>query len=267
MTLGFDLVSDLHVDYWEKTDYQYDWAKMKKQNSVIIAGDISDSIDSTIVELKKACEIYETVLYVYGNHEATMYYDDLSKISKEISNEMIDYPNFINLSEKDYVKDNVVFIGGCGWWDFEMGQNESNKVTYKQTCIEAYDVTWNKIDGLSKEKIVENIINEANKEFNNLKYRMLEHEKNNMKICLVIHTIPNVKVINPKRFANYNISSMGNSKISELVERESVICSIYGHDHNSDLESYIDNKRYINNARGRPLDQNRRMYFPYTLLI
>lgn len=267
MVLIFDLISDLHVDYWDKTDYQYDWKKMKNQDSVIISGDIADSLDTTIIELKKACESYTTVLYIYGNHEATMYYDDLGKISKIISDGMKHYPNFINLSETDYINDNVVFIGACGWWDFEMGQNETNKSIYKQKSIESFDVTWNKIEGLSKEQIVQNIINQANIEYLNLKSRILIHEKQNMQICLVTHTIPNIKVINPKRYTYSNISLMGNSKISCLINRKSIICSVYGHDHNGDLENYIDGKRYVNNARGRPLDQNRRMYFPYTLFI
>lgn len=261
----FDLVSDLHVDYWKDTGFEYDWAKSKKHNSVIICGDMSDDIDSTVHELITATKVYDNVLYVYGNHEASMFYDDLSQVSSLISRRMRGRSNFFNLSEQDFILDGVAFIGACGWWDFEMGAENDQTEDFKKKSIESFDVSWNKVDGLLKSQLVENIIREANKDFENLQERIQKQEKNKHKICLVTHTVPHRQLLHPKRYCAP--SSMGHSRMHTLTSRDSVVCCVYGHDHNNELETQIDGKIFVNNARGRPSDKNRRDYFPLALFL
>lgn len=263
----FDVVSDLHVDYWKDTGFEYSWEKSKKNASVIICGDIADGLDVTIQELVKATHVYDNVLYVHGNHEASLYYDHLDQVSTMVSERMRNHSNFFNLCETDFITNGIAFIGACGWWDFEMGSSEENKDVFKQNAMDSFDVSWNKIEGLRKDALVQNIINQANTDFENLKKRLDTHEKNNTRVCIVTHTVPHRRLMHPRRFSKSTPFTMGHSRMHTLTTRKSVVCCVYGHDHHGDMENLVDGQRYVNNARGRPSDANRQCYFPYPLFI
>ena len=107
-----DVVSDLHVDFWSKDD-AYDWKKNKVADVVIVAGDVADSLELTVSELRKACAVYDKVMYVSGNHEATHNYDDLSATDRVIREGMQGHTNFFILSDTELVMENnkLVFVG------------------------------------------------------------------------------------------------------------------------------------------------------------
>jgi predicted phosphodiesterase len=257
-----DIVSDLHVDYWKT--YPYDWSVSKKSDSVIIAGDISDHLSDVVRELKKACGIYKDVLYVEGNHESSYYMNDLYYANNYINKEMLSYSNFNNLSTTCFIKEDIAFIGACGWWDFNIYKPSVSI----QEGIDCFNTSWNTLRSLSKREIVNNIINAAQRDAINIQEK-ISALKNKYKICLVLHTVPHKDLISKKYPVNENEKShYGNSIIQSIIENEdSVKYVVFGHNHDSCLEKYMLSKLFINNARGRPKDYNRRNYYPLQINI
>ena len=66
--MKFDLVSDLHIDMWDK-QFHFDWLNEQKSDTLVIAGDISDHIDMSCEYVVKMQEYYKTVMVIDGNHE------------------------------------------------------------------------------------------------------------------------------------------------------------------------------------------------------
>jgi len=254
-----DIVSDLHVEHW--TRYPYNWKLNKNANVVVIAGDIADDLELTLNELNKACDVYEKVIYIDGNHESTKYFNDLSFVNKYICEHMKKRGNFFNLSEKDVVLNNYVIIGACGWWDFKICEPD---ITFDNS-INDFSCDWNPRKDTNKATIVKNIINEANINYINIKNK-IEKYKNDYNICLVTHTVPSKSLLSDnypfdKRFAG----SYGNSLFEEFVYEDAVKYFIFGHNHDAILKKLIGGKMFINNARGRPEDFNRIDYKSCTI--
>ena len=257
-----DIVSDLHVDYWK--EHQYDWKEHAKSDTVIVAGDVSDYLEEVVVELKKACEVYKDVLFVEGNHESSFCMNDMNHANMYINSNMSDYKNFHNLTNKSFIKDNIAFIGVCGWWDFEICKPDVSK----ETGIGCFDTAWNTLTNLSKEDIVNNIIESANRDALNIKKRVNEL-KNSYNICLVIHTVPHKELISKEYPVNKDYRShYGNSQIQSILEKEdSIKYVVFGHNHDACLQTSYLSKMLINNARGRPKDYNRRQYYPLQICM
>lgn len=255
----FDIVSDLHVDKWR--DFEYNWELNKVSDIVIIAGDISDIITETIIELKKACGIYKTVLYVEGNHEATYNYDNIEYSKTEISEYMTGYNNFVFLSEKDYIIDNLVIIGATAWWDFKICEPD----IAEKDSIESFDINWCPTKNLSKKDIVKNIKNAAYNDYNSIKSKILKY-KNEYNICIVTHTVPHKSLLSKNYpYETKHAGQYGNSLFAEFFNEKSVRCFIFGHNHDKSDISILNDKLCVNNARGRPSDYNRIEYKPIVI--
>lgn len=252
-----DVISDLHVDYWK--EYPYDWKNKSTSEMVIIAGDVSDYLDEVVSELKKACSVYKDVLYVEGNHESSFCMNDMYYANTYINNNMMGHKNFHNLNNTIFIKDDIAFIGVCGWWDFEICKPDVSK----DKGIECFDTSWNKLHELTKNDIVNNIVNAANRDARNIEER-LDELKKAYKICLVTHTVPHRELISKDYPVNKDSRShYGNSKIQSMIESEDAIkYVIFGHSHDACLQKAFLSKMFINNARGRPKDYNRREYYP-----
>tara|TARA_Y100000389_G_scaffold199637_1_gene238406 strand:- start:460 stop:1242 length:783 start_codon:yes stop_codon:yes gene_type:complete len=253
-----DIVSDLHVEYWIHRPYT--WKPSNKADVVVIAGDIADDLDLTINELNKACDVYEKVIYIDGNHESSKHYNDLSYANKYICEHMKPRCNFFNLSETEIVLDNYVIIGACGWWDFKICEPD---ITFEES-VNNFNCDWNTRLDINKESIVNNIINEANINYINIKNKIKKY-KDHYKICLVTHTVPSTLLLSDnypydKRYA----ASYGNSMFAEFVKEDAVKYFIFGHNHDAIQKKLIGGKTFINNARGRPQDFNRISYKAYT---
>ena len=94
-----DIVSDLHIDQWDKeigVKYpcglvkQFPYTPDKPQNKIlIVAGDVSDSLTNTLKYLDTISVYYEKILFVDGNHEHVNAFPNLythQEINEEIKN-------------------------------------------------------------------------------------------------------------------------------------------------------------------------------------
>lgn len=259
--MRFDIVSDLHVESWEHSPY--DWEGNKQCANVIIAGDIADTLDLTVRELRVACDHYDRVLYVTGNHEGTYNYHDLKSVPESISFAMKDRPNFFNLeTDGDLVieSENLVVIGRNGWWDFRICEPE---VSYEESTS-VFSCEWCPDPSLHKNLVIENIVEAARSDYEAIKAKLRRYESYN--ICMVTHTVPHRDLLSQnypldRKFAGY----YGNSRFGEFFEADSVKYVIFGHNHDSVKRTRLLGKLCINNARGRPGDYNRSEYTPLVL--
>jgi Icc-related predicted phosphoesterase len=256
-------VSDLHVDYWKDTFFQYDWKLNKKADYVIIAGDVADDIGSVVHELRKACDVYKKVIYIDGNHESSQHYNDLSYANRTIKRLMSDRPNFVHLYYDDFIVDNLVIIGACAWWDFKMGQEEDSS----EDAIESFNTDWNPRKDLDKDSIVSNIVNEANLNHNTIKNKINRY-KHRYNICVVTHTVPCKEMLSTTYPSNTrSLGCYGNSAFQEFIEADNAAVKyfVFGHNHDAKLVTQLNHQTFINNARGRPCDFNREHYTPLTV--
>lgn len=256
--MKIDIVSDLHVDYW--TEYPYIWDANKNADNLIIAGDIADNLLLVGNELKNACCIYRYVLYVDGNHESTHCCHDLNNANEYISRYMKDYKNFINLSYEDFVcpDTNWVIVGRSGWWDFKICEPEISV----SKSIAKFDTCWNK--EVDTETIVSNIIKKAHEDVRYLESKTSEYNDRN--ICVVLHTVPLKELVSDTYPSDLDLSGhYGNSEMKHVISKKNVKCCVYGHNHDAKKMIKINDKTFINNARGRPNDFNRTLYKPYTI--
>lgn len=250
-----DLVSDLHVDFWEP-EFAYEWKTNKTPNSVgvIIAGDVADTLDTTITELNKACDAYEWVLYVDGNHEATHHYDNLDYAPSAISKAMEPRQHFVNLSTDEFIHGKTVFIGACGWWDFRMFEPDISFEESKRSM----SCQWNPNKNLARDQLIQNVIFQAEEEFLKIKNKIEKYK--NYDICLVTHTVPHKALVASDAFAFGNC--FGNSLFQSFFDEPSVKHAVYGHYHGAAHETFVNHVRCLSNPRGRPKDYNREVYKP-----
>lgn len=259
--MQFDVVSDLHVEHW--SDFPYDWKRHKKSDNVIIAGDVADDVHTTVDQLKTACDVYERVVYISGNHEATRYYHNLFLVGPLISHMMQGHSNFYNLDMEDVVIDecNLAIVGKTGWWDFRIREPE---ISFKLAMYH-FDTTWCALK--NKKLVVNNILNAAHSNFLKMRDAVDAHKRAGRAICLVTHTVPHKELLSVN-YPNDTFSSSyyGNSLIQSLFYEPTVKYAIFGHSHERTVR-VVDNTVCVNNARGRPQDYNRVQYEPYAIVM
>lgn len=238
--MDFDLVSDVHIDYWDiRLPLKYPCGSRKHapcqltpmSGILVVAGDVSDDITLTCEWLQK--QPYDTILFVEGNHEHVEYYEHMST--------KIDVP-VINLSETDYIRDSVAFVGCCGWWDYADG-----------SAVKYFKDWMPHIDNLSFEQLIKQ---RAEQEASTLIQRISALQKRNDidKIVVVTHTVPPKDELCSEGYSTWSNTQLkvtGNSKVTHWC---------FGHLH-QEFDVKIDNIRFICHPRGRPDDNNSSDYY------
>jgi len=259
----FDIVSDLHIDQWShKYTTKYPCGKISefplkfdKINSdyLIIAGDISDDLNESINYLNEISQYYKKILFVDGNHEHVHKYPklyDTKYINKLINNDKIVY-----LSTTPYKIKKTLFIGCCGWWDYN---NKNN--TNIENCTHYFD-DW--IPEFTREdniEFIKNVIKRSKEEYTYLNNILQKYENDNTieDIIIITHTLPHNKYAENKSNVD-NLSSQYNSHFENLFKYKKISKWIFGHTHRL-WEDTINNVEFICNPRGRPEDFNREEY-------
>lgn len=199
----FDLVSDLHVDLqrmqWHKAIKQIDWAAVKNPTSrvLVIAGDTTNRSKKTITVLREVAPHYEHVVFVDGNHE---HYDNSQSAGKlNVPNDMeylaeqaATMPNVTYLNGRsEFVLDRTLFIGACGWYDFQFGSPEFTpevqKIAWKAESSDPKYIRWNKVGGSTT---VEDFAREHAELLSNQVAAAQDRDEID-EIVVVTHTIPN----------------------------------------------------------------------------
>lgn len=282
--IRFDYVSDLHIDYWDKKywsgssrgkkHFPLDWEKQKRNDILVVAGDVSDRIDTTVDYLNSLRKWYSIILFIDGNHEHYEHLPELcdSKIFHDKLKDGIYY-----LKDKDYVIGKTVFIGTCGWWDYGRCSNPEDvdlTINSRKSYIRIYGKNKNS-------KMAENLIGQSKKDYRYLMDKIIKYArlKEIDDIVIVTHTVPK------KEFARVPATDF-NSYFSQFstdwLRSMKVSRWVFGHNHES-FEKKIPplpplHKRvpvqlsknhntflerdfyYLSNPRGRPGDWDREEY-------
>ena len=207
------LLSDLHIDHWSsqyKTKYPHGEItesplilSERYDDVLIIAGDVCDDLDLTINYLNSISDNFKKILFVEGNHEHVYKYPKLftkNYISEKLKNNKNE--KIIYLPTSPYIINDTVFIGVCGWWDYD---NEDTISIQKN--MNYFDKWIHHLTEKDSLTFINNVINTSNNEFYYLKTEIQKYEKDNTinKIVIVTHTLPLLKYVSKEDVSAYRI--------------------------------------------------------------
>lgn len=262
--LSIDLISDLHIDQWSteyKIKYPYGIVKDipfhidNKSDILVVAGDISDDLNLSLKWMDEISHKYNKILFVDGNHEHVNAYPNLYDINhihnsvKSLNNDKIIY-----LPNSEYIIDDIVFIGYCGWWDYDNKQSLESAKTYFNKWIP----NFTEKDNI---QFMNNVLNRAEYENKKIRELLKKYENDNSinKIILVTHSVghKDFKVVSKSTDYNTMFNDIKSSKLKYWL---------FGHTHYQ-INHAVNNIQYICNPRGRPDDFNRIVYNTKTINI
>ena len=262
--LSIDLISDLHIDQWSnhiKIKYPYGDIVHKpielnnKSDILIIAGDISDDIDISIEYINDISQKYKKVLFVDGNHEHVNAYPELYDI-KDIYDKikLLNNDKIVYLPHNEHIIDDKVFIGYCGWWDY----NEKKDINKAKKYFNKWIPEFSEDDNI---KFMDSVLNRAEYEYEKIKDLINKYDKDKSinKIILVTHSVGHYSFKVVDKSTDYN-TMFKNIKSNKLTHW------LFGHTH-YDIHDKIEGVEYVCNPRGRPDDFNRLEYDLKTLVI
>jgi len=266
----FDIVSDLHIDQWDSSlSGQYPCGQVKdapyqfpKSDSriLIVAGDISDNIDLSLQYLNDISNQYDKVLFVDGNHEHASKYPLL--ISTEDINQKVlalENPKLMYLPKNNYVIGKTVFLGFCGWWDYDSANEDS------LLKAEEYFNGWMPhLDNNDNKIFCFNVMSNSIRQFSLLESQLNKYQcdPNIEQIVIVSHTVPLSKFALESKGEISTACQLQSNAIKLLDGKYSKISTwIFGHTHNQ-FDEFIEqyNIRFIAQPRGRPEDFDRINY-------
>jgi len=260
--MNFDLVGDLHIDHWGRS-FETDWLYDQRSDILVVAGDVSDSVDQTCAFLSRLTAYYAKILVVDGNHEhqtSMAYLDESVKHwRRSVAQSGATY-----LGDEQPLINGVKFIGVCGWWSFDFGLPN---VTIEQTVttgISDYGLT---------DAMVANQLQQSLLDANSLTDMMVQATLDPCvkHIVTVSHSLPHASCISWNRYPpDYNmVGCYGNSRFQWVLDadiNEKCRYWVFGHNHDKKNIPY-KHMRFVSNPRGRREDWNRVNYQALTVEI
>ena len=263
---SYDIVSDLHIDQWSyKYNIKYPCGKVvesphyfnkSESDILIVAGDVSDDVNTTLDYLDNISKNYKRILFVDGNHEHVNKYPNLyttheiySKIIKLNNNKIVYIPI------TPYKIGSTVFIGCCGWWNYNNNSKESISTNL------SYFNNWIDLDTNQSKAFIDNVTKQSYNDYNTLvnylKYFSKDKSINN--IIIVTHTVPK------SMFCTKNSNDTEhNTLFNNITNYDKISHWIFGHTHQK-INVFNNNINFIANPRGRPEDYNRIHYDTITV--
>jgi len=264
--MKFDQFSDFHVEHhnpytshpdWKTGDpYLYPWHTEKQSDILILNGDCSNSVKNTETVLLEAATYYENVLFTDGNHEHWCGITDpakfnvgnniqaFRKISKTHAN--IHYLD----GENEFISGDTLFIGACGWYDFNMAEGytfSSQIANWKKTHPDYSESAF------GKKTMPQHL---AYKQATELSRQVLRAQENPdiKNIVVATHMVPHEKgLIQNRAHPWYHMNgAFGNSMMRWVWEadfKHKINTWVFGHTHFT--YDFMENGiRFVCNPRG-----------------
>jgi hypothetical protein len=260
MNLAFDLISDLHVETWDK----FDWEGQPTSPYCVVAGDVSRDPELVRETLEHLGKQYAGVFYIDGNDEHRYYLDDLGG-SYRVLNQALE-----NIHNVVYMQDNVVIINGVailatnGWWSYDfypdLGFEESQRWYEEKEGISTSSAGG--ISGVAYHDAAY-IINSINR---------LQRQRDVKSIVVVSHTLPAPWIVEHEiDFTdNFRVNVMGNRHLQLALNEDTenkIKAWCFGHYHKS-VDRDHAGVRYVSNPKGRGTDRwHQTPYYPKRIEI
>ena len=260
MTFAFDLISDLHVETWNK----FDWTGQATSPVCVVAGDIARNIDLTVETLKHLSECYQAVFYIDGNDEHRYQLDNLDQNYNELADKLAIIKNVVFMREHVVVVNGVAIVGTNGWWSYDFDLNIDADQT-RSWFQDAYQINNTAVD------------NVASAAYNDAAYliqsvKKLQTHPDVRSIVIVSHTVPAPWLVEHDIALSdsWRFNTTGNPHL-ELALNEDTEHKIhtwcFGHYHQP-VDRIANGIRYTNNCRGRgDTEWCQRPYYPKRIEI
>ena len=260
MTFAFDLISDLHVETWDK----FDWAGQATSPVCVVAGDIAKTIDLTVKTLTHLSECYQAVFYIDGNDEHRWQLDTLNQSYKELADRLAKIKNVVFMREHVVVVNGVAIIGANGWWSYDFDLN----IDADQTQLWFQDTY--QISKTATDNVASAALNDAAYLIQGVK--KLQTHPDVKSIVIVSHTVPAPWLVEHDiaLSGSWRFNTTGNPHL-ELALNEDTEHKIhtwcFGHYHQQ-VDRIANDIRYVNNCRGRGnTEWCQRPYYPKRIEI
>ena len=244
MKIHFDLISDLHIDSWDET---FSWEGKATAPYAVVAGDVSRERADIRPVLEEISKNYLMTMYVDGNDEHRWGLDNLGESYNTLKEDIGEIDNFIFLQDDCLVIDNVAFVGTNGWTCFDFADDNSY-LDNKRWIEEQY-----KISMYAGQQIEAMAMSDAG--FLCRTVKKLQTHPDIKKIVMISHFVPDVRLLKHDIHLSgtHMLGCQGNSFITRCLEEDhekKIDTWCFGHYH-SDVDSVIDDIRFVNNSRGR----------------
>lgn len=253
--MKFDLISDLHREFWEENE-QIKWDGIGTSLLAVVLGDISYDPNvtyNTIVDISKH---YKYVIFVDGNHEHNNQCG-FQEHNQQLKNELSKYQNISFLNRSAIVLDGTAFVGANGWWTFDFMEPEISRE-------EAYEYFLN--NSLYSEPFMYEVYQTAKDDVKILSdiVAKLTVDPAVNEIVMLTHTAPfnkfmdNLQAQHPAHF-----SRCGNSMLPKVLDydsRRKIKTWSFGHVH-QEFDQVINGVRYVCHPRGRKDDMPQNLFY------
>jgi predicted phosphodiesterase len=239
--------SDLHNE-WEPYDIP---ENTPSGDVLVLAGDILnvklfelDANSGVAVEydfFDKVTALFKNVIMVMGNHE--YYGGDLSTSVTTLKKLLSKYTNVHILDGNTLVIDNVLFIGGTLWTNF----NEENPATLSTANRLIADYSRIRDNG---ELISSSNILERHKHF--VKWVTQVDKMGYDNVILVTHHSPSFQTTEDKYKDYWTMNGLFGSNLDSMLSMFDY--AIFGHQHNPKTP-VINGCTLLNNSRGYPFEE------------
>jgi Toprim domain-containing protein len=93
-----------------------------RNDVLVVAGDVSDSLDAVAMTLTALADRFRKVLYVLGNHELWVIRDPEPKSSSEKLREVLAVAESCGASTKPFHSQKLSIVPLLGWYDYSFGE-------------------------------------------------------------------------------------------------------------------------------------------------
>lgn len=262
--MDFDLISDLHIDRWNKEE-QIDFNGLGTSLTCVVAGDVSQDLTVTRDFLYKLADsAYQAVIFIDGNHEHKPTYTDINANCEWIEKELGKKSNITYLWDSTCVFGSTAFIGANGWWTYDYLEPLVSRLDcmdgfcYREnfpnsTAIEIWDAA------IENSEFLCNIVTEFNKSD-------IINE-----IVMVTHTLPRKDLFEPASTMTVaDLGKMYNSTIEDVFKHDTgkkISTWCFGHYHSAAIDKTMDGVRYVSHPRGAPEDSIFPVYYPKLITL
>jgi predicted phosphodiesterase len=232
-------ISDLHVDYRQNAQWVADLSRTDFTKDVLIlAGDLSDSLERIERTIGALAERFRQVLYVPGNHDLWVLRDRNVAHSFEKFDKVRAAVERGGASLDRYHTGTTAIIPFLGWYDYSFGQPTEE---LKRRWMDFRACRWP--EGTFEREVTDHFtaMNEP------------VYQPRNPVVISFSHFMPRLDLMPsfaPHR-ARFLLPVLGAQQLDAQIRRAGSAIHIYGHSH-VNRRAVRDGVLYINNAFGYP---------------